>query len=111
MKRFDFQCDNCDRIEEHLADTNEEKIPCQVCGQIMRGLFPLVNIHGTLNFSLPYNHGLGKKFTSTKEMDNYIKRNKLVPLTEKDRVYRKPKPKELTKKEINSIINPKIEVR
>lgn len=81
MKRWDFACDDCGMVEEHFAQSRSAKIACASCGHEMRGLFPLVNIHGTLRFDLPYDWGAGRKFYSTKDREAWMKKNNLGELS------------------------------
>jgi len=57
LKLYDYKCDNCGKVEEHLVHSKDELVVCPVCGISM---FRVVSGGRTLEVIIPSYPGCKK---------------------------------------------------
>jgi len=73
LRTFDFTCVNglCGWKGERVI-RGEDNVLCEDCGGLTNRLFPAPNLYGMQKFSWKYNHALGFKPSSSRQVDKFL---------------------------------------
>lgn len=87
MPIYEYDCHGCQQAEDRLLPISRcaEPQPCDDCGEVMEKRFSLFNTDRLTFGKNFYDHGLGRTFANFREKDAYLKKNKLIPLSDSDR--------------------------
>ena len=79
MPLYDFQCDSCDKVQEHFAKMDETTREC-ICGGLMqRKISTNYFVHGEVDFVTDHITGDPVRITSRKQMDRLCKEHGVTP--------------------------------